>query len=113
YGKQAGTKRRVHPHMCRHTAIRRMRKAGLTNDEIKAQVGHVSTEVLESYGRSSRDDAHGAFGEVDVYSSVRSAKETRPRVPRPAEVPDTRSVLERLGIDRETALRELQEDDDE
>lgn len=113
YGKRAGIEHRIHPHLCRHTAIRRMRKLGLPNDEIKAQVGHVSTEVLEGYGRSSREDAHDAFGAVDIYSGARSAKSTRPRVPRPSEVQTARQVLEAAGIDPEEARRELEEDQEE
>ena len=116
YGRRAGIeRRRIHPHQLRHTAAFLMKRGGLTGkgmsvDEIRDQLGHVSLQMLLHYAKGDSDDLGDAYAAADISSAVKVPTRQRPRVLQPRDLQDKRRRLEALGLTIEDLREMLAED---
>lgn len=49
YGRNAGIKKKVHPHLLRHGHLTKLAEAGLGDASIQAQSGHSNKKILQRY----------------------------------------------------------------
>lgn len=64
-GERAGLKKRVHPHLLRHTRAMALLKAGVPLETIQKVLGHENISTTQIYAHNTLDDVQSAVDHVD------------------------------------------------
>lgn len=64
-GKRAGIKKRVHPHLIRHTRAMALLRAGVSLETIQRVLGHESIATTQIYAHNSLDDVQDQVDKID------------------------------------------------
>ncbi|WP_341877574.1 tyrosine-type recombinase/integrase [Defluviitalea saccharophila] len=65
-GKRAGIKKRVHPHLFRHTRAMALLRAGVPLETIQRVLGHESIATTQIYAHNTLDDVQEQVDKIDT-----------------------------------------------
>ena len=76
-GERAGIKKKIHPHLFRHTRITMLSRSGLDEAKIKLLAwGNLSTEQMKTYNHLTPSDLEEALAEIDGIETPKKKKKS-------------------------------------